>query len=113
MQESNEVEKQIDNIVRALESSLDGDALTMLEEMKVEMMTPRRREFVLSDTYERIGNGDKTRADFWVILEDPDSGYCIVFDDASEEFGLGLCGSDGENRFLGVKGSLLYVYGAM
>lgn len=113
MTTSNDIALLVNEIITDLKEISNKDSLDVLKKIESNIIQPVQRSFVREDTYEHVKSVEKVNIDLWVILEDKHSGYSLVYDDRSNEFGLSLLGSDGIDRFIGVKGSLLYAYEAM
>ena len=73
------------------------------------LVTPQRRLF--SDA-----RGEAKAREMWLVLEErPDthSGYRIVFDEETREFGLAIEGKDGRDVCIGIYGSFIETFDGM
>ena len=77
------------------------------------LIQPIKKEFIKEDTYNSIKSERKEVIEFWVILEDDQSHYCIVYNDKNNEYGLAMMGNGSKATYIGVTGNLLYVFNAM
>lgn len=113
MKEPTEMASLIHDLIKSLKSESDSESMKTLDQIEANLDYPVKRSFKQSDTYENIKSENRELVELWVILEDKHSGYCVVYDEEADEFGLSLKGSDGVDRFIGARGSLLYAYDAM
>lgn len=109
--------ESIRNIVRLslidLKASYgDDESVQTIKNLEIGLIDPILMPFVDISSYDEAGRVERRVVSLWVVYRDSKSKYMIVFDSLRGDYGLAEV-YYGVARYIGVNGSILYVYDAM